>query len=182
MDGGQREGQARLRAGQRTRRRRSTAASTRTSRDEHLGDAVGQARDRRLGALRPLDEVDDPGESRVAPDARRAHDEAAGPVERGADDLVARADLDRDRLAGQHRDVDARAALHDRPVDRDGLAGPDAQEVADRDDLERDLAVLGTVDDETRRLRAQTRSGGGWRRPSGPSPGPRASDRAGRGR
>ena len=75
-------------------------------RDEDLGDAVGEALDRRLRALGPLDELDDPGEGRVAPDPRRAHDERAGRVEGRADDLVARVRRDRDRLAGQHRRVD----------------------------------------------------------------------------
>ena len=57
------------------------------------------------------------------------------------DDLVARPDVDRDRLAGQHRGVDRRPALDDDAVDRDAVAGPDAEQVADRDGLERDLVV-----------------------------------------
>ena len=72
-----------------------------------------------------------------------------------ADDLVARPDRDRDRLAGQHRCVDRRAALDDDAVDRDRVAGPDAQQVADRDGLERDLAVA--------RRRATTRAVAGLR-------------------
>ena len=114
-----------------------TAASDEDERHEDLGDPVGQALDRRLRALGALDEVDDPGQRGVAPDAGRAHDERAGRVERRADDLVARPDVDRDRLAGQHRLVDRRAALDDDAVDRDRLARPDAQQVADRDGLER---------------------------------------------
>ena len=55
--------------------------------------------------------------------------------------------VDRDRLAGQHRDVDVGAALDDDAVDRDRVAGPDAQEVADRDGLERDVAVLAVRDE-----------------------------------
>ena len=45
---------------------------------EHLADPVGQALDRRLRALGVLDERDDPGERRVAPDPRRAEDERPG--------------------------------------------------------------------------------------------------------
>ena len=59
-------------------------------------------------------------------------------------------DVDRDRLAGQHRRVDGRAALDDDAVDRDPFAGPDAQQVADGDGLERDRcvrAVGATADD-----------------------------------
>ena len=46
-------------------------------RDEDLADPVGQALDRGLGALGVLDQLDDPRQRRVAPDARRAHDERA---------------------------------------------------------------------------------------------------------
>ncbi len=110
-------------------------------RHEDLGDPVGEALDRRLRALGALDEVDDAGQRGVAPDAGRAHDERAGRVQGRPDDLVARPDRDRDRLAGQHRRVDRRAALDHDAVDRDAVAGPDAQQVADRDGLERDLVV-----------------------------------------
>ena len=59
-------------------------------RHEPAGDRVGQALDRR--ACEPcasLDQADDLREHRVAPDARRAEQERAGRIERGADDLVA---------------------------------------------------------------------------------------------
>ena len=55
--------------------------------------------------------------------------------------------LDRDRLAGQHRFVDRRAALDEDPVDRDLLAGPDAQEVARLDGLERHVRLDVAADD-----------------------------------
>ena len=87
-------------------------------RDEHLGDAVGEALDGRLAALGPPDEVDDAGERRVAADGRGAHDERAGRVARRADDLGPGSDLDRDRLAGEHARVDRRGALDEDAVDR----------------------------------------------------------------
>ena len=123
-------------------------------RHEDLGDPVGEALDRRLRALGTLDEVDDARQRGVAPDAGRAHDERAGRVLGRPDDLVARPDRDRDRLAGQHRRIDRRRRLDDDAVDRDAVAGPDAQEVADRDGLERDL-VVGPVADDPRRRRAE---------------------------
>ena len=45
--------------------------------------------------------------------------------------------LDRQRLAGEHRLVDRRRALDHDAVDRDLLAGPDPQQVADADGVER---------------------------------------------
>ena len=50
-------------------------------RHEHLADPVGEALDRRLGALGALDQLDDPREGGVAPDAGGAHDERAGGVD-----------------------------------------------------------------------------------------------------
>ena len=112
------------------------------------------ALDRCLGALGPPDELDDPGQRRVTADPRRAHHEGPGDVARRADDRVARPDRHRDRLAGQHRDVDVGAALDHGAVDRDRVAGPDAEEVADPDGLERDVAVAA-VRDEPGRGRAE---------------------------
>ena len=78
-------------------------------------DHVGEARDRRLGALRLLDEAHDLRQRRLAADAGGAERERARRVEGGADDLVAGLLEARDRLAGQHRLVDGRAALDDAP-------------------------------------------------------------------
>ncbi len=70
--------------------------------DEDAGDRIGEALDRRLGALSLLYEPDDAGEHRVTADLGCLHAQHAGLVERGADDRVARALLDRQALAGQH--------------------------------------------------------------------------------
>ena len=109
-------------------------------RDEDLADPVGHALDRGLGALGALDELDDPSQGRVAPDARRTHHERARRVDGGADDLVAGALRGGDRLAGEHRLVDRGHALDHDAVDRHLVAGTDAQQVAGDD--ERELDVL----------------------------------------
>ena len=137
--------------------------------------------ERWIGALRalgPPDELDDPRQGRVTADPRRAHHEGAGDVARRADDRVARPDRTGHRLAGQHRDVDVGAALDHGAVHRDRVAGPDAEEVADADGLERDVAIAA-VRDQPGRGRAEADAGAGSRRPSGPSPAPPASGRAG---
>ena len=94
-----------------------------------------------LRALGPLDELDDPGQGRVAADPRGAHDERAGGVERRADDRVTGPCRDRDRLAGQHRLVDRGAALDDErrrpgPCRRAGRGGGRRRATG----LERDVA------------------------------------------
>ena len=54
--------------------------------------------------------------------------------------------LDRDRLAGEHAGVDRGRALDDDAVDRHLLAGPDPEQVADHDRLERDVLVAAVGD------------------------------------
>ena len=177
----EREREPRLRAEQRTRRRTSPTATHDDGRDEDLGDPVGEALDRRLRALRALDELDDPGQGRVAADARRAHHERAGRVERRADDLVAGLLRGRDRLAGEHRLVDRARALDEHAVDRDLVAGPDAEQVARarrppaRRPPRRRCAAAGRSSPAARRA-------AGSRRSCGPSRGPRATGRGGSGR
>ena len=90
-----------------------------------------------------------------------------GRVERRPDDLVARPDRDRDRLAGQHRHVDRGAALDDDAVDRDAFAGPDAEEVADARPPRAATSRSVAVRDEPGGRRAADRPGAGSRRRSG---------------
>ena len=82
------QGEARLRAEDQPHDERADG-DDQDDRHEHLGDPVRQPLDRRLAALGATDEVDDPGERRVAPDPRRAHHERAGRVEGRPDDLDA---------------------------------------------------------------------------------------------
>ena len=102
-------------------------------RHEPAGDRVGELLDRRARALRRRDHLDDLRQHGVLADAPRLDDQAAGAVERGAGHRVAGDLLDRQRLAGQHRLVDRRAALDHLAVDRHLLARPHPQPVADRD-------------------------------------------------
>ena len=150
-------------------------------RDEDLGDPIGQSLDGRLAALGPTHEVHDPGERGVASDPRRPHHERAGRVEGRSDDLGARGHLDRHGLAGQHAGVDRGATLDDDAVDGHPLPGPDAQQVTDRDRLERHVLFApvghapGRLGRETRRAAGSPRSCWSWRDA-------RATDRAGRAR
>ena len=148
----QRVGQARLRSPQAPRDERASAA-TDDGRHEPRGDAIGQLLDRRAAALRLADHADDLRQQRVGADPLGAHDEAAGAVDRAAGDRRP-APSPPDRLAGDHRLVDRRAALDDDAVDRHLLAGPDAQQVADRDVRQRHVLVAA-VADAPRRLRRQ---------------------------
>ena len=87
---GQREGQARLGAEQRTRRRTSAAATTRTAGHEDLADPVGEALDRRLASPGRARRGRRSGPARCRAPTRVARkDERAGRVERRPDDLVA---------------------------------------------------------------------------------------------
>ena len=141
------------------------AAISQDGRDEDLGDAVREAGDRRLRALRALDELDDPGQRRVAPDAGGAHDERAGRVDGRPDDLVAGTLDGRDRLAGQHRLVDRRRAVDDDTVDRDLVAGTDAQQVADDHGVERDVLLDRAAHDAGRLGLQRSEPPDGARRP-----------------
>ena len=74
-------------------------------------------------------------------DSIRTHREPAGPVHGAAGDRVAGAALDRDRLAGDHRLVDARGAVEHGAVGRHPLAGSDPQPVARHDRVDGDVAL-----------------------------------------
>ena len=63
-------------------------------------------------------------------------------VDGGADDLVARPDLDGDGLAGDHGHVDGRVPVDDDAVGGDLLAGPHHEPHADLELVERDLASV----------------------------------------
>ncbi len=91
-------------------------------------------------------------EQRVAAHPFGAHHETAGLVDRRAGDLAARGFLDRNRLAGHHRFVDARCAFEHDAVNGDFGARPHAQSIPGMHVIERDL-TLGTVRFEAQRRR-----------------------------
>src|SRR3546814_1722168 len=70
-----------------------------------------------------------------------AHEQAAGLVDRPADERRAGFLGDRHRLARDQRLVDRSAAFEDDAIDRDFFARADTQHVANSDVLERDLLV-----------------------------------------
>ena len=92
--------------------------------DEHAGTKiaghdVGEALDRRPGALRLRDQPDDPGERPCRAPTRVARNVSVPVVfSVAADDLVAGALGDRQALAREHALVDARGAVDDDAVDR----------------------------------------------------------------
>src|SRR5262249_47072333 len=109
--------------------------------NEDTGDPVGELLDGRLGGLGLLDEPRDLRERGVAPDGGRLDLQDPLLVERASDDAVARLLLDGNRLSGDELLVHRRRAAHDAAVHRDGVAGLDAQPVADADLRERDLLL-----------------------------------------
>ena len=104
----------------------TTTTGTKTPRH-----GVGEALDRRLRALRFLDQPDDARERGVRADAGRAAAQQPCRVERAGIDARAGVLRDRQAFAGQHRFVDARPAFEHDAVDRDGFARPHDEHVAD---------------------------------------------------
>ena len=137
----QRIGEARLRAEDRPCRE-GDQRDRDHQRHEPGRHLIGEALDRRARALRGRDHLDDLRQHGVAADLLGAHQEAAGGVERAGDDLRAGLLGDRHRLAGDQRLVERRAALGHHAVDRHLVARTHAQDVADRDRVERDLFFL----------------------------------------
>ena len=117
-------------------------------RDEHGRHAVGETLDGRLPGLSLLHQAGHLCECRVGPDATGTDHEATADVDRGAGHRVARRDLDRHALAGQHGGIDRRRAGLDDAIRGDLLArandeaGPD-EEVMDR----HEPLATGRVDD-----------------------------------
>jgi len=99
-----------------------------------------------LAALGLFHHFDDARQRRILGELGDAHIQRALLVERPGEYLVADLLLDRHRLAGDRRLVDARPARDDLAIHRDTLAGPDQHDLADgelahRDGLDR-LAAL----------------------------------------
>ncbi len=122
---------------------------------EPSGHDVGQALDRSAAALRVAHHADDLGEQRVATHALGAHDEASRPVHRATRDARTGRLLHRDGLAGDHRLVDAAAALEHDSVDGNLLARSHAQPIVHLDILDPDVALATVVTQPSRRLRRQ---------------------------
>ena len=142
--GNEAEGKSRLRSEHRPCRKRQQRRGDHR-RHEPAGHLIREALDRRPRALRARHHVDDARQHGVAADFFRAQHQPAILIDGAADHMRAFGLADRHRFTGHHRLVDRRAALRDDAIDRNLLAGTDAQEIADRDGVERDIlvAVLG---------------------------------------
>jgi hypothetical protein len=112
----------------------------------------------RLAVLGPLDEPGQLGQMRGGADPGRFHDQPAAGVDGRADDGVARADLRRHRLAGEHRPVDRRRALDDDAVRGELLSRPYDEPLADRQPLDRH-PLLAAVAQHRHVLGAQLEQG-----------------------
>ena len=126
---------------------------TRVSTDEHEHDRhedrrhpVGQPLDVGLAGLRLLDEASDPGQCRVGADPRGAHDEPSADVDGRAGDVVARAHLHRDGLAGEHRRVDGGGPLLHHAVGGDLLPGADDEPHPDAEVVDGETRSWPTVE------------------------------------
>ena len=132
-------------------------------RDEHGTDTVHQILDRRSRPLCGAHQLDDSRQRAAMAEQRAAHVNGPRRVQRAADDTIARRLANRERLAGQHRLVNAGGSPDDFPIDRQPLAG------THRDDLARvevgdgnvALAVRG---DQVRHGRLQRDEGAQRRR------------------
>ena len=98
---------------------------------EDARDAVGEPLHVGLAGLRFFDEAREARELGVGADARRLDDEPSTDNERAAHDAVVDRDVDGHRFAREQRLVDARGALDDETVGRDGLTGAHDEAVAD---------------------------------------------------
>ncbi len=140
---GSRKGQRRRRSEQQPR-----GARDRGDGDDHghqpAGDPIRQRLDRRAAALGARDQVDDAGEQGVSTDPLGAHHEGAGPVERAAGHRVVGRLLHRHRLAREHALVHGAVTGEHHAVDRNALAGPDAEPLA-RPDLLQGHVLLPVV-------------------------------------
>ena len=111
-------------------------------RHEDRGDPVGQPLDLRLALLGLLDQPGHLRQGGVRADPGGAHHQAAGGVDAAAGDLVAGADVDGHRLAGEHRRVHGRGAGLDDPVGGDPLTGAHDHELVEAELLGGDAHLL----------------------------------------
>ena len=117
-------------------------------------NTVHEPLDRRAASLRGGNQVDDPGKDGVRPDSLGTHAEQPGAVERACGHRVAGRLFDGYRLPREHALVDCRTPAKHHPVDRDALAGPNLEPVADPNHFERHVLVA-VVADPARGLRRE---------------------------
>jgi len=123
-------------------------------RHEHRRNLVGDLLDRRLAALRLLDQADDLSQRRLPPHARCPELEQPLFVDRGPDHFHPRQLIDRQALAGNHALINSAVTLQHHAVDGDLLAGAHDHLVPDSHLRHRDIDLYPVADDP-RRLGAQ---------------------------
>ncbi len=133
-------GQSRLRA-ERCPRDECDDGDEDHRRHEPARHLIGEALDRRARPLGRRDHLDDPGEHGVTADLVGAHDEAAAPIEGAADELRPGLLGHRHGFSGHHGFIEGGSSFQQHAVDRNLLAGPDPQAIADIDGVERDVLV-----------------------------------------
>ena len=111
-------------------------------RDEHGGDTVGEALHLGAAALGLVDQTHDLCERRVGADPGRLDHERTVLVDRRADHLAPRTDLDGNGLARHHRRIDRRVPVDDDAVRGHLLAGPDDETHPRHQILDRDLRAV----------------------------------------
>ena len=110
-------------------------------RNEDAGDAIRELLHRRHGALGFADDANDTRERRARSDAGRANEQQTVAVDRARAHDRAGFHLLRDRLAGQHRDVDRAAPLAHETVDRNAFACGHDDRILDDDTVDWDGRV-----------------------------------------
>jgi DNA-binding transcriptional MerR regulator len=84
-------------------------------------------------------------EAGLGPDRVETQVQQAGTAGCPGHDRAAHRHADRTRLAGQHRDIDRAGTVHHHAIARHDLPGPDLDQVADRQFLDRDLVAVVTA-------------------------------------
>ena len=120
-----------------------SAASTSTTGTNTADTRSARRCTGRLGGLGALDEPGDAGERGVGADPGGLDDQPPGGVDAPAGELVARGDVDGERLPGDERRVDRAAAVDDPAVGGDLLAGPHHEPVADDEVVDGDAHLGG---------------------------------------
>ena len=135
-------------------------------RHENRGDAVDEALNGELRALRLLDHTDHAGKKSVGADARRLESEGSRAIHRSASHRGAFGFRDRRRLAGDHRFIDMRRAAQHDAVGGDSLSGTHEHRVADAHLLRWNVERLSVTLDMSDARRKRRKRGDRARRPA----------------
>ncbi len=145
------------------------------NRHKVAGDGVGEALDRRLGALRLLDHADDLLQDSITAHPGGAEAERAGLIQRAASHQVSRCLHDRHWFAREHAFIDGGTTGKYLTIRGNFFAGADDNDVAGLDLLDWNI-LFDAIPIDTSGLRLEPHQRG-WRRWSCCGRGPLASDR-----